>query len=172
MGFEWLLMGFVAFRLGVRSFVFFGLTDFMAGNFLEGFEGAMVLAIKAAGAAAKFRVAGTIAEGTEGMDGTGELWLIRRGFGSTRHFVSDGCGFESQGAQEKPLIDTQFFDEASLGRGGGPEFGVKGPEERDELLAGFAFDENGVGEVVETRGVAADWVFWTSGLCRVGPVGG
>jgi hypothetical protein len=180
MGLEWLLMGFVAFRFGGRVFVFYGLSGFEAGYFLfflffdpvEGLEGAMVLAVKAVRAAAEFGVAGVIADGTHGMDGAGERWFVRGGFGSAMHFVGDGGGFEGQRAEEKPLVDAQFFDEAALGGGGGQEFGMKGPEESDELRAGFSFDEYGVGEVIEVRGVAADWGFWAGGFCRVGPVGG
>lgn len=181
MGLEWLSLAFVAFDFGMRSFFFCGLTDFGAGDFLfslffdpvERQEGAMVLAIKAVGAAAEFGMAGMIAERTDGMDGAGELRFVRGRFGPALHFVGDGTGFERQGAQDKPLVDGQFFDEAELGGGGRQEFGEKGIEEADELRAGFALDEDGVGEIFEAGGVAADgWMLRAGGFCRVGPVGG
>ena len=173
-------MGLVAFDFRGRLFIFsdlgqLGLDIFLLQSFysVQSFESAMVLPVEAAGGAAEFGAAGMLIDGTGSVDGPGERQFVRLGFGAAAHFVRHGGGFEGKGPQVQPLVDAEFFDEGALTGGLGQEFGVNGVEERDEPGAGFAFDQDGVGEVFEGGGIAAHGRgLRACGFSRVGAVGG
>ena len=168
-------MSFGGFETFDRSFVFFGLVGsngrgvFLVANPVQLFERIAVLTVETVLVAAhELEMTAGIAESAESEHGAGGGAFVGHGFGLEVHFVSDAGRLNCPDAHQTPLGYGGFFNEGDFGGSFGMEFVEEGVDERGEAFAGFAFDENDVGEDAVAGVVAGGVVFTDGGNCAFG----
>ena len=115
----------------------------------------MVLAVEADFLTAEgFEEAGRLVEGIEGEEGAGGRVLVGGGIGLEGLFASELSGLEGPVAEGAPAAEGHGFNEGEFVGGGGVEFGGEVCEEPEETLAGFAGEQDGLGEDAVFDGVA------------------
>lgn len=117
----------------------------------------MVLAVEAEFLAAEgVEKAGRLVEGVEGGDGLGWRVFVGDGIGLEpldALLIGDLGGLEGPAAEDAPAAEGHGFDEGEFVGGVGVEFGGEVGQEFEETLAGFAGEEDGLGEHAVFEGV-------------------
>ena len=138
----------------------------------------MILAVEADFEAAEgFEQAWRLVEGVEGHDGLGRRVFVRDGVGLEALLARYLACLEGPAAEDAPAAEGHGFDEGEFVGGGGVEFGGEVGQKFEETLAGFAGEEDGLGEHPVFEGVAggiaeASGGDGAAGFAAVGAVGG